>query len=50
MSVLDSCVNTLFFDRDFTVTALQVCGIAVCVHDVCGGWTVKYLAKIHPLI
>ena len=50
MRELDDCLNAGVLEKDFTVRAMQVCRIAVCMHDVCEGWTVKQLSKIRPLI
>ena len=47
---LDDCLNAGVLEKDFTSTAVQVCRIAVCMHDVCEGWTVKHLSKIRPVI
>ena len=47
---LDDCLNAGVLEKDFTSTAVQVCRIAVCMRDVCEGWTVKHLSKIRPLI
>ena len=50
MRELDDCLNAGVLEKDFTKTAVQVCDIAVCMRDVCEGWTVKHLSKIRPLI
>ena len=50
MRELDDCLNAGVLEKDFTITAVQVCSIAVCMRDVCEGWTVKHLSKIRPLI